>query len=186
MLRHVPLSCLALASAGLAVLASVPGVARGQARSRDVASVFFIEKSENRNQVHYGVHLDETCAPTGRSPVFAYWRMLERGPLATEPLLSLEQPAYGVASQRVLASGQVAVELGALRARRILVASRPQGQAGQPSDACVAVATTTINGAPAALTSVYAKLSWPFGVAYLMLSGRGLADGHEILERVAP
>ncbi len=193
MLRHVPLSCLALSSAGLAVLAAVPGVAHGQGRSPDIASVFFVAKSENRNQVHYGVRLDETCAPTGRSPVFAYWRMLERGPLATEPLLSLEQPAYGVAGQRVLArgasGGQVEVQLNALRARTILVASSPRGQseqAGQPGERCAAAATTTIGGAPAALTSVYAKLGWPFGVAYLTLSGRTLADGRAIRERIVP
>lgn len=177
-----------------------PRSPRGRARRRPWPGALarhrerlFVAKSENRNQVHYGVRLDETCAPTGRSPVFAYWRMLERGPLATEPLLSLEQPAYGVAGQRVLArgasGGQVEVQLNALRARTILVASSPRGQseqAGQPGERCAAAATTTIGGAPAALTSVYAKLGWPFGVAYLTLSGRTLADGRAIRERIVP
>jgi hypothetical protein len=183
-LRHVPLSSIAVGLAALAALAPLPGVASGQGRLRDVASVFFVAKSENRNQVHYGVHLDETCSPAGRTPVFAYWRMLEHGPLATEALLPLEIPAYGVAEQRVLArgpnGGQVAVSLRALRARTIVIVSRPQG------DACVAGATTSIGGAPAALANVYAQLSWPFGVAYLTLSGRGLLDGREVHEQVVP
>jgi hypothetical protein len=182
-LRHLPLPSILLALLGVTCVASVAGVARGQQRSRDVASVFFVAKSENRNQVHYGVHLDEGCAPTTRAPVFAYWRMLERGPLATEPLLALEVRAYGVGEQRVLGreqgGGRVAVALRALPARTIVVVSQAQGEA------CRADATTTIGGAPAALTSVYAKLGWPFGVAYLLLSGRG-PDGREVRERVVP
>jgi hypothetical protein len=170
--------------AALAVLAPLPRIASGQGRVHDVASVFFIAKSENRNQVHYGLHLDESCAPAGPSPVFAYWRMLEHGPFATEGLLPLEVPAYGVAEQRVLSrgptGGQVAVSLKALPARTIVIASRSQG------DACVATATTTIGGAPAALASVYAQLSWPFGVASLTLWGRELADGREVREQVHP
>jgi hypothetical protein len=159
-------------------------MARGQGRVHDVATVFFVAKSENRNQVHYGVHLDEACSPAGRDPVFAYWRMFEHGPLATEALLPLEVPAYGVAEQRVLAhgptGGQVAVSLRALPARTIVIASHSQG------DACIAGATTTIGGAPAALASVYAQLSWPFGVAYLTLSGRDLSHGREVREQVVP
>lgn len=184
MLRHVPLSSLAVGLAALVVLAPLPRIASGQGRFHDVASVFFVAKSENRNQVHYGVRLDETCSPAGRAPVFAYWRMLEHGPLATEGLLPLEEPGYGVGEQRVLArgpnGGQVAVSLRALPARTIVISSRSQG------DACVAGATTTIAGAPAALGSVYAQLSWPFGVAYLMLSGRDLTDGREVREQVVP
>jgi hypothetical protein len=183
MLRHVPLSCIVLVLVGVTCLASVAGVARGQGRTRDIASVFFIAKSENRNQVHYGIHLDEACSPVGSAPVFAYWRMLEHGPLATEPLLAHEIPAYGVRDQRVLArdqgGGRLAVSLRALPARTIVVHSLAQG------DGCRADATTTISGGPAALTSVYAKLGWPFGVDYLMLSGRG-PDGRAVQERVKP
>jgi hypothetical protein len=110
--------------------------------------------------------------------------MLERGPLATEPLLPLEVGAYGVGEQRVLArgesGGQVSVRLRALSSRTITIDSRPAGEA------CVAAASTYIAGTPAALTSVYAQLGWPFGVAYLMLSGRGLSDGREVRERIVP
>ena len=192
-LRHLPLWSVMLA---LGALAFVPNVARGggrdgappglpeRARPRDVASVFFIAKSENKNQVHYGVHLDSSCAPAGRAPAFAYWRMLEVGPLATEPLLSREVGAYGLADQQVLPNGayagRVSVTLQALRARPIVIASVAEGET------CLASATTTIGGVPARLTSVYVKLSWPFGVDYLMLSGRSVADGRELRERIHP
>jgi hypothetical protein len=182
--RHLPLWSFALA---LFTLAVVPDAARGDGsagsgRRRDIASVFFVAKSENRNQVHYGLHLDAACAPVGVTPVYAYWRMLEKGPLATEPLLAREVGAYGFADQRVLQrdenAGRVSLTLRALPARPIVVASRLDGER------CLASATTTIAGTPAWLTSVYAKISWPFGVDYLTVSGRALVDGRELRERV--
>jgi hypothetical protein len=168
---------LAVAAGGL-----VAGIARGEG-GRDVASVFLVAKSENRNQVHYGVHLDESCAPVGSVPVFAYWRMLERGPLATEPLLSREIGAYGFAEQRVVErgvdGGRVTLRLRALPGRPITV------QTGPRDGACFATATAVIRGSPSALRSVYAQLRWPFGVDHLVLSGQSLADGKPVEERVS-
>ncbi|HEY3819580.1 MAG TPA: DUF4833 domain-containing protein [Polyangiaceae bacterium] len=159
------------------------GVARGEA-DRDVASVFLVAKSENRNQVHYGVRLDAACAPVGAAPVFAYWRMLEQGPRATEPLLARELGAYGLAEQRVVErgaeGGRVTLRLRALPARAIAIETRSRG------GACEATATTVIGGEPASLWSVYAQLRWPFGVDHLTLSGRALRDGRVVEERVAP
>lgn len=60
-----------------------------------VQSIFHIAKSENRNQVHYGAHVDEACRPIGAAPIYAYWRMFERSPTRTEALLDREQPGYG-------------------------------------------------------------------------------------------
>jgi hypothetical protein len=149
-----------------------------------VSSAFFVAKSENRNQVHYGVHVDSACRPVGAAPVFAYWRMLEHGPTATEPLLSREVPAYGLADQRVVEvgtdGGHATVRLRALGNRAVDVATSSR------EGVCVAAATTTIAGQPAALASVYAQLKWPFGVDYLLLSGRALSDGHPVRERLEP
>jgi hypothetical protein len=171
--------------AGLAVVAAFTGdatTARGDS-SHDVASAFFVAKSENKNQVHYGVHLDATCSPSGAAPVFAYWRMLEHGPGATEPLLSREQPAYGIADQRVVDrradGGRLVVRLRALADRPIEIVTGPR------DGGCEVTATTVIDGAPATLSSVYAQLRWPFGVDYLMLSGRSLTDGRLLRERLA-
>ncbi len=162
---------------------SVVGVARSDGGGV-VASAFFVAKSENRNQVHYGVHVDAACRPVGAAPVFAYWRMLEHGPTATEPLLSREVPAYGLADERVVElgpdGGRATVRLRALGNRTIdvLTVSR--------DGVCVATATTTIAGQPASLSSVYAQLKWPFGVDYLLLTGRALSDGHPVRERLEP
>jgi hypothetical protein len=168
---------LAVASGGLVV-----NVARGET-ARDVPTVFLVAKSENKNQVHYGVHLDAACGPVGSVPVFAYWRMLEQGPLATEPLLRREVDAYGFAEQRVVErgadGGRVTLRLHALPGRPIAIQTRSRG------GACEATATMVIGGTPASLHSVYAQLRWPFGVDHLVLSGRSLADGKAVEERVS-
>jgi hypothetical protein len=156
--------------------------AQGDA-GRDVASVFFVSKSENRNQVHYGVHLDSSCTPVGPEPVYAYWRMLEHGPLATEPLLSREVGAYGFAEQRVVergtAGGRIVLRLHALPGRPITIVTTPR------EGRCEASATAVIGGTPASLANVHAQLKWPFGVDYLLLRGRALADGHPLQERLS-
>jgi hypothetical protein len=177
-------SSLAVAGLVLAAVALVGQVAGGDPAGGAVASVFFVAKSENRNQVHYGVRLDAACAPAGAQPVFAYWRMLERGPRATEPLLSREQGAYGIAGQWVLErredGGRVLVRLGALPDRSIAV------QTSRRDGGCHAEATTSIGGGPASLTRVFAQLRWPFGVDYLELAGRSLSDGRVVTERLSP
>jgi hypothetical protein len=162
---------------------TVVGVARSDGGGV-VPSAFFIAKSENKNQVHYGVHVDAACRLVGAAPVFAYWRMLEHGPAATEPLLSREVPAYGLADQRVVErgaeGGKATVRLRALGNRTIDVVTTSR------DGACLATATTTIGGQPAELSSVFAQLKWPWGVDYLMLSGRALSDGHPVSERLPP
>ncbi len=168
--------------AGLAALSTTTGTARGDA-SHDAASAFFVAKSENRNQVHYGVHLDATCAPSGAAPVFAYWRMLEHGPTSTEPLLSREQPAYGIGEQHVIErradGGRLVMRLRALPERTIEIDTTSR------EGVCEVSAVTVIDGTPAALSSVFAQLRWPFGVDYLLLSGRAIAGGRLLQERLA-
>lgn len=172
----------ALAASGF--VAPIAGIARAQPaeEGRSLDSVFFVAKSENRNQVHYGISLDGACAPRGDAPVFAYWRMFERGPRASEPLLAREVPAYGFAEQRVLVrderGGRVLVRLNALPKRPIVFETSRQG------DTCVARARATIAGAPAWLTSVFVQLRWPWGVAHMDLSGLDGAEGRPVRERV--
>lgn len=163
----------------------VPPLARGAApgiETRTVDSVFFVAKSENKNQVHYGIRLDEACMPIGANPVFAYWRMFEHGPLATEPLLARELPAYGVGSQRLERSGagaRVVLTLNALPKRPIVIESTVGAAT------CTARATIPIGGVPASLGRVFVQLRWPFGVDHLMLEGRASGDGRVVRERVA-
>jgi hypothetical protein len=148
----------------------------------DARSVFFVAKSENKNQVHYGVHMGADCAPTGPAPAFAFWQMLEKGPGVTEPLLAMEEPAYGFASQRVTSigpsGGTVLVSLRAMPERTIVLSTRQQG------GACVASAETQIDGTPALLTRVFVQLRWPFGVESLTLDGYATAGGRPVRERL--
>jgi hypothetical protein len=181
-MRRPPLTSALLILASAALVSPVAWPAGPEPGDRSVHSVFFVAKSENRNEVHYGIALDPTCAPAGSAPVFAYWRMRERGPLATEPLLSREVSAYGVAEpqrvERGVRGGRVVFRLNALPRRSIAIDSAPVGQA------CTATASVMIGGTAAALTSVFVQLRWPFGVDYLELSGRSGADGRAVRERL--
>jgi len=166
-----------------AALALGAAVAAGDA-SHDVPSLFFVAKSENRNQVHYALRLDERCAPLGASPVQPYWRMLEQGARLVEPLLGREQPAYGIREQTVLERGDrggvVRVVLRALPTRPVLVTSFARG-AG-----CAATASLVIDGTPATLGSIYVQLGWLFGVDRLVVQGRALSDGRPVSETLVP
>jgi hypothetical protein len=173
-------SCL-ISLAALGLVIPVAAARPPDSDARSIRSLFFIAKSENKNQVHYGIRLDEACAPAGEAPVFAYWRMLERGPFEIEPLLPREVPAYGFVQSRVLRDrpgGRVMVTLNALPKRPITIDSAPGGLA------CTATAMVTIGGALASLTSVFVQLRWPVGVEFIMLWGRS-ADGVVVRERVA-
>ena len=183
-MRRLPLRLpLALVScAAVAAIAPIAGGVGAGTAQTGVGSVFFVAKSENRNEVHYGISLDAACSPAGSAPVFAYWRMRERGPLAIEPLLSLEVPAYGIGPQQVVdrgeRGGRVVVALNALPRRPIAIDSTADGAT------CRAVARATIAGVAATLTSVFVQLRWPFGVDHLLLTGRSDADGQIVRERL--
>jgi len=150
----------------------------------DIASVFFVAKSQNRNQVHYGIRLDRSCRPSGERPVFAYWRMLENhGEL--EPLLPVETTAYGLLDEQpvdVHTPGETTVSVGlrALSDRRVTILVR-RGASG-----CEATATTTVGGAAARLRFAYVHVVWPFGIDYILLRGRrgeGAVPVEEIVRR---
>ena len=144
----------------------------------ELPSVLVIAKSSNRNQVHYAALLDESCAPVGLSPVRAYWRMLERGPLATEPLLDSEQRILGVERQEV-AGDRVQITLRGMPARSITVRTW-RASDGQ----CSSSAETTIAGVRARLASVFIQQTL-FGVDYVAFMGWS-EDGALVHERVSP
>jgi hypothetical protein len=140
--------------------------------------LFIVTKSENRNHVVYALRVDERCMPLADAPIHPYWRMLEKGPQATEPLLSREERAYGVMKETVK-SDVVRFTLHALPDREITVLAWRAGEA------CSAAAWTRISGARARVLEVHAVLTWPFGVHHLVLRGT-TREGRLVEETIEP
>lgn len=158
-------------SAGLALAAAM---AVRPASAATVSSAFFISKSENRNQVHYGVEVDEACRPVGTSPVRPYWRDLEKGPNVTSPVLSRELPAYGVAFQRILepTEGRKIVELAVrgLPSRILHIETR------SVDGKCTVETRAVIQKETVTLLEVFLKIGF-FGVDYARFIGRSKTRG---------
>jgi hypothetical protein len=143
-----------------------------------IPSAIVIAKSTNRNEVHYAVRVDETCAPGGPRPVSPYWRMLERGPDVTEPLSDSEQRVLGVERQQVTPAG-IHLVLRGLRERTLTIHTwrAPDGR-------CTSSVDTTVAGVTARVASVYVKQKF-FGVDYVLLTGIS-QEGAVVQERVVP
>ena len=152
-----------------------PTVALG---THDPTSVFIVAKNQNRNQVHYGVHLDATCNVVGAQPVYGYWRMLERNG-EVEPISPREIPAYGVnAVQRIERNGEtttIHTRLNAAPDRPLVITVR------RVAGRCEAEARTSIAGTDARLRWAYIRFGF-FGVDYILLHG-SRADGSTAEER---
>ena len=149
----------------------------------DVHSVFHVKKSENQNQVHYALHLDETCKPMGKRPVFAYWQRLRSGKRIDDQLTGLGTTVYGASEeQKVQAqkAGGATVEMfvKALKNVRITidVQKTPSG--------CKATAYTTIQKQKARLSHAFLQLgSWGLTVKYVDVVGFRVSDGARLAER---
>ncbi|MGO8995868.1 MAG: DUF4833 domain-containing protein [Polyangiaceae bacterium] len=173
-------------AAGLALFVTGLGTSVGndavKAETTD-AALFTISKSENKNEVQYVIRIDEHCAPGPGAPISAFWRMLERSPTATEPLLEREQRAYGLASQsvseRTAAGGKALLTLMAVPTRPVAVDTFRDS-----NGTCQARSTATISGESARLFNVYVKLKWPVGVSYLLLQGWSLDGTRIVTEKI--
>lgn len=147
-------------------------------RPHDVRTIFFVAKSENRNEVHYALKLSDRCEPLGAEPVVAYWHMREQGG-RFEPLLDIEEGVYGVARQRV-EKATVVLSLAASPGREIRVTALqlPDGQ-------CGAIATTRIRSEIVRLESIYVHIGF-LAVDYALIRGRRMSDGTQVQERIEP
>jgi hypothetical protein len=165
----------------LFALASLAAPAHADDARREIPSAFFIAKSENKNQVHFAVAVDARCVPLGDAPVRPYWRMLEKGPSVTEPLLSREQGPYGLASQQVVTrrvdGGSVRVTLKAVPSRAVTIATTRESDG-----TCSYETRMTIASKPGRLQYVYVKLAF-VSIDHLLLVGKDDAGG-ELKERV--
>ena len=148
------------------------------ASAGEVDTIFIVSKSENKNQVHYALRVDDACAPLGPAPIRPYWRMFEKGATVREPLLEREVPAYGLAGQSS-AAGIVTATLRALPGRAITVRTWRA-----VDGTCHATSHVSIAGVPARLYDVHVVLKL-FAVDYLLLTGWDDA-GRTVHERIAP
>lgn len=176
-LTPLKLSKSLLLAAALGGSAVVWPVEASAAQLSELPSVLAIAKSSNRNQVNYSVLVDDACAPAGSAPVRPYWRMLERGPAATEPLSGSEERMLGVERQDV-AGNRVQIALRGMPGRTITIDTQrtPEGR-------CAATAEMTISGVLAKVASVYVKQKF-LGIDYVLLTGQS-EDGTTVRERLS-
>jgi hypothetical protein len=167
-----------------AVILVSPADARAelpQFGAHDVQTVFFISKSDDKNRVDYGIHLNEHCAPTGDDAVFPYWHEFEFNPPHMHTLGLLEYVPYGFSEQRLvhrtLTGGDQLVRLKQLD-RPILIQTKKEADGH-----CTAVARARVAGVEGAeFDSVYAKLAGPMSVDYIDIHGKN-QQGADIVER---
>lgn len=147
-----------------------------------VGSIFHIEKSENKNQVHYAVQVDEACRPRTAQPVYGYWRDLEQGPKAVSELLEHEQPAYGLRAPRLVqrndSGGIIRVTLRAFPDRPLSI------ELFRTTTGCGARTLVTIQGQPAVLSAIYVDIGFLFSVNYALLRGTRVSDGQAVQEKI--
>ena len=135
--RHVIFAIAALAACATTAAAEPPD------------SVFHIDRNKNRNQVHYGVHLDDHCHPVGSEPMYNYWLRREESPPEVKDLSFFQQTAYGFQKQEIEADGRIEVRLRAIPERLIVV------RVTSVRGACKAETFMTIDGKQAYLDKVF-------------------------------
>lgn len=174
--KRIVRSGCALAVA-VAVLA---GDAAGTAWAANPDSVFHIDRNKNRNQVHYGVHVDDRCKPVGDAPVYNYWLRREEDPPVVQPVKYFQQAAYGFQKQNIESDGRIEVRLRALPDRQLVV--RVASVAG----GCKAETFMTIDGKQAYLDKVFVFADEGIllpTVRYIELFGRS-NDGLAVYEKI--
>jgi hypothetical protein len=151
----------------------------------DVATIFFIDKSDDHNRVDYGIHLDAQCHPASGSPMEVYWREFEggRGGHVTHGLNLFEGPVYGVGSQRVVETrdegATIDIDVRALSSRHLHVETQrtPSG--------CTARASLTIAGTTAYLDHVHLTLGdGPGSLRFADIYGEAVAGGAATHEHI--
>jgi hypothetical protein len=143
-------------------------------------SVFHIDRNKNRNQVHYGVHVDEHCQPVGDEPVYNYWLRREENPPVVQPLKYIQQAAYGFQKQNIESDGRIEVRLRALPDRQLVVRVASVG------GGCKAETFMTIDGKQAYLDKVFVFAEEGIllpTVRYIELFGRS-NDGLAVYEKI--
>ncbi len=150
----------------------------------DIATLFFINKSDDKNRVDYGIRLDADCVPWEKNAVFPYWRVFEPTPAArTVELNMLDRVAYGIKSQHLISRTATSSEYYLLlkAIHRELFITITKADDGH----CRSVVYIAMAGQERAeLLSAYVKLRRPLAVEYLEIHGKDHRTGQPISERV--
>lgn len=153
----------------------------------DVQTVFYISKSDDRNRVDYGIHLDAGCTPVGNDAVFQYWREFEHSPpVRTHGLGMFEYIPYGISEQRTThrTSSGASHEMKLRQFDKLPIRiSTKKGTDGR----CSAEARTVINNKDCVFAYAYVKLrkgGLAPSVEYIDLHGRDVGSGQEVVERL--
>jgi hypothetical protein len=175
----------------LVVAGSVPGRSATAGEPKfspfDVPTVFFISKSDDRNRVDYGIHLDPHCVPRGGDAVFQYWREFENSPPVRIHTFGLfDYIAYGISEQRTVRTTPTgAVQVIKLRQFRTAVISITTNH--EADGHCSARARMIINGKDSELTYIYVKLAkgglMP-SVDYVDVHGKDADTGQDVEQRL--
>jgi hypothetical protein len=149
----------------------------------DVRSVFYVSKSENQNQVHYGLRVDDQCRPMTKEPVFAYWRRLKKGVRVDDPLVGPGRSVYGASEaqdvRRTANGWRVRIFVRAAKKVPIEVHVR------KAADGCRATAFAIIRGETARLSYAFLQLArFGLGVKYLELVGFRTRDGARVTQKI--
>ena len=167
-------SCRWIAAACLAVLVS-SSVLAASLPMHEPDSVIYLTKNTNGNQVHYGVKLEEDCTPSGKKPVYAYWRMLEKGHSEQAGLMFWEQPGYGVKQSRNDEEELAFVIRGVPeRSIRLETHAREEG--------CAVRAYTMIDGVEALFQRIDIEVSGWANVHRVEIHGLNPVDGSPVSE----
>jgi hypothetical protein len=148
----------------------------------DVRSMFYVAKSENQNQVHYGLRVDANCKPRKDDPVFAYWRRLKKGVRYDEPLVPPGTRLYGASDdqsvQQTSNGGQIKMYVKALKRLPIEIKVEKVGTT------CQTTATVVLKGARARLSYAFLQLG-RFGltVKYVDVVGYREKDGSKVVQQ---
>jgi hypothetical protein len=153
--------------------------------------LFAIQRSKNKNEVQYRLHVDDTCRIVSAEPVSAFWRLLQDSPEKTEPLTDVEHMVYGAAHQHV-AENWVSFALRPLEHFRPLEQRRVKATAIYDPDTatCAPIVQTEIQAQRAALERIYVQADergvHP-KVLHIDVFGKSLdASPKAVMERIRP
>ena len=147
--------------------------------------LFVIQRSKNKNEVHYQLTVDDRCHIATDKPVDAFWKLLEDSPEKTKPLTDVDRLAYGVVNQKV-AENWVTFQIKPLEERRVKATAlyHPETQT------CAPVVQVEMQGQWVSLERIYVQTEeglFKPKVLYIDLFGKSLdANPQQVHERINP